>query len=1443
MTGTVMRGRSASPDRHTPSHPGLTRHALIILVSLALVLTASRTPVAAAACNSSGPSGYSVSLCIDQPAAAQVLSGEAVVSASTSVTGSDPGIRRMVFYLDGAYIATDFQAPYTFNLPTDQWVDGGHTLEVEALMRDNFTTARTAVAVQFSNGISTPPLNTNTWTPKSGTTPAPGEPFVLVATGDGGSGESSSDDVANLAVSMNPNMFMFLGDVYEKGSYTEFQNWYGKRDTALFGLLWDVSNPIVGNHEYENGVASGYLNYWDNIPDYYAVDAGGWRFIALNSNLNETDPGTPQYAFLEQQLASSPACTLVYFHHPVYSVGPQGDTARMAAMWQLMAQSGVDIVLTGHDHSYQRWVPLDGAGNPSGSGITQFVAGGGGHGIQGFVRTDTRLAVGIDTPPQGFGALRLELTPVAASFAYVNTSGATLDSGTVTCSGVTDTQPPTAPSNLQATSTFKEVDLTWDASIDNIITSGYGIYRDGVLIDTASAPTTTYTDLTVAASTAYRYRVDAFDAAGNRSAQSDPVDVTTDPLPLTYDTTPDADGYVNVSSPNGKYGSLDTLRADASPDLHSYLRFVVPPLAGEVQQATLYLYANSSHGVGYEVHAANSNDWVEASLSAATEPGYSSTVIGTSGPYNAGVWTSVDVTSMITGPGTYSFVVTTSSDSQLSLASRESTFPPMLQLGVQAANDPPTAGDDAYTTSSDQVLVVPAPGILGNDSDPEGGALTAELAGSLTPAAAGALSLAADGGFTFDPDPSFAGDAVFTYHALDSVAQPSNDSTVTITVQQPVTEVAVNPIGDAYVDAANTGSNYGSTSTLRVDVSPERHAYFQFTVPPLSSAVTRATLLVYASSGSSAGIELHSASSSWAEGTLTYASEPGYNPTVESATGPFGAGTWLEFDVSSLVTGPGTYSFVLRTPSSTSISLASRESGTPPVLDVSTTVVDDPPIAANESYDVAGGSTLTAPAPGVLSNDSDPEGGPLTATLATPLTSGAGTLNFSSDGSFDFTPAPGFGGDATFGYHALDEGGQPSNEATVTISVVVPVTSVTVAAEADAYVDASNANTNYGSTSTLRPDASPDRHAYLRFVVPPLADTPTRATLRIFANSSNGTGIRVHSASTAWDEQTLTFASEPGYSGTVTDASGGISGGSWVELDVTPLVTGPGAYSFVVSTTSNSSISLASRESGNAPTLDVDTTPTPNDPPTARDDGASTLAAVPLVVPAPGVLGNDADPEGGPITASLDQDVDPTTGTLALSSDGSYTFAPADGFTGLTTFTYVALDDAGQPSNAATVSITVDPVPSVQTVQTNADAYLNSTSGGSNYGGSVLRVDNSPIRLSLVRFDVPELGGTPTQVMFRIFAETSGSQGITLHTSADGWDESTVTYDTAPSFDPSPVAASSAFSGGTWVELDVSSVVTGPGTYSFIVATPGSSAIRLSSRETGAPAELVITMP
>ena len=433
---------------------------LVVLVSLVMLCLPVSTLAAGNNCNTSGPasSAYTVTVCITTPSDGASVSGLQTISTTVTTSGTTPGVAKLIFYLNGEYLLTDFQAPYTFVLPTDKRVDASYTLEVETLMKDGFTSQRASIALTFNNGIIQPPVNNNTFTPSNGTTPPSGQSFILAAAGDGAGGETNAGDVTDLIASWNPNLFLYLGDVYEDGTSTEFYNWYGTAST-FYGRFHSITNPVIGNHEYQSGgIAPGYFDYWDNIPRYYSYDAAGWHFVALDSNCGLVPScavGQAQYQWLLNDLNThSNICTIAYFHHPIYNVGPEGYTTTMNAIWALMAQHGVDIVLTGHDHDYQRWVPLDGNGNLSSTGITEFVAGGGGHGIQHFITTDSRLAVGYDdTSPNSFGALRLQLNQQGAGYQYINTSGAVLDSGSVKCSGAPpDTTSPSKPTNLLATS-------------------------------------------------------------------------------------------------------------------------------------------------------------------------------------------------------------------------------------------------------------------------------------------------------------------------------------------------------------------------------------------------------------------------------------------------------------------------------------------------------------------------------------------------------------------------------------------------------------------------------------------------------------------------------------------------------------------------------------------------------------------------------------------------------------------------------------------------------------------------------------------------------------------------------------------------------------------------------------------------------------------------------
>jgi hypothetical protein len=691
-TASTLRRRG----RYLPSPRGHVRLLLVaafLLVFLAPVLGAAPAADAqTAGCSTSGPTGgaYTVTLCFTAPTGGQVLAADANVTVSISVVGANPGIRRITYYMDGARLLTAFGAPYSFVLPTTKWVDGARALRVEAWMRDDFVTGQASANVVFNNGITVPPTNTNQRASVPGTTPAPGTPFVLTAAGDGPDGAVNAAAVSDMIVSWNPNMFLFLGDVYESGTKAEFHNWYGRAGQAasLFGRLRSITNPAVGNHEYSDGAAPGYFDYWDNVPNYYSFDAGGWHFVSLNSTgVVPTLVGSAQYNWLRNDLnRSTAACTMAYFHHPLFNIGPEGSAARMNDVWGLLAQKGVDVVLTGHDHDYQRWYPLDANGvRNDASGVTQFVVGTAGHGTQTFltpVAAEPRVAVGFDSAdaPRVFGALRAELNSAAANFAFVNTLGQTLDAGSIPCSGApADTIPPTPPTGLTAAvPSGDQVNLGWVRSSDAVGVAGYALYRDGARIATLNPAQLSYTDRAVFPGTTHTYAVDAFDAAGNRSAQSTAAVVTT---PTYLVLRPDADTYVIASSPDANFGGNIALRVNTSTDTLSYLRFTVPVLTAPVAHATLRVYSNTTSGTGFDVRGVADNSWAETTITYSLRPPVGAPV-GSSGAISTGTWATVDVTSLVGGSGPKSLALTNANGSQKSFSSREGANPPELVVDL-----------------------------------------------------------------------------------------------------------------------------------------------------------------------------------------------------------------------------------------------------------------------------------------------------------------------------------------------------------------------------------------------------------------------------------------------------------------------------------------------------------------------------------------------------------------------------------------------------------------------------------------------------------------------------------------------------------------------------------------------------------------------------------------
>jgi hypothetical protein len=225
---------------------------------------------------------------------------------------------------------------------------------------------------------------------------------------------------------------------YDAGQLANFQQSYG----PSWGRFLDKTHPAVGNHEYLTPGAEGYYSYFgsragDPSKGYYSFDYAGWHFIALNSNCTPVGgcgSTSPQVAWLRSDLAASTArCTIAYWHHPRWSAAQYTDDARYATFWQTLYDGGVEVVLNGHDHNYQRYAPLAPSGvRDDARGIREFVIGTGGKSFYAV----TTGSVPNREAANGTTAGVVEFTLRAGSYdwRFVAEAGATYtDTGTGTC--------------------------------------------------------------------------------------------------------------------------------------------------------------------------------------------------------------------------------------------------------------------------------------------------------------------------------------------------------------------------------------------------------------------------------------------------------------------------------------------------------------------------------------------------------------------------------------------------------------------------------------------------------------------------------------------------------------------------------------------------------------------------------------------------------------------------------------------------------------------------------------------------------------------------------------------------------------------------------------------------------------------------------------------------
>jgi hypothetical protein len=312
-----------------------------------------------------------------------------------------------------------------------------------------------ATASALAVRVSAPPA-------QAGTTPP-----VVVAAGDiacdphdpafgAGQGTTSScaaRRTAKIAERIAPDAVLALGDEqYENGRLWKFRRSYG----ASWGRLQTITWPAVGNHEYETKDAAGYFDYFDGAGDldgpagirgegWYSFDLGDWHLISLNANCGIVDctDTSPQVLWLQNDLAlhSASQCVLAFWHQPRFSSGHHGNDHDVKPFWDALYAAGADVVLNGHDHDYEQFLPQtpSGVADPS-FGIGEFVVGTGGKSRRGFTH---HPANSFRRDARDFGVLKLTLLTGRYRWRFATVGhSAFADTGSRACHGA---PPPPVP--------------------------------------------------------------------------------------------------------------------------------------------------------------------------------------------------------------------------------------------------------------------------------------------------------------------------------------------------------------------------------------------------------------------------------------------------------------------------------------------------------------------------------------------------------------------------------------------------------------------------------------------------------------------------------------------------------------------------------------------------------------------------------------------------------------------------------------------------------------------------------------------------------------------------------------------------------------------------------------------------------------------------------------
>jgi hypothetical protein len=262
------------------------------------------------------------------------------------------------------------------------------------------------------------------------------ESVVLVGAGDIANCDllGGARATATLLDGIDGTIFTLGDHAYPNGTAKQLEECYG----PTWGRHKARTRPTIGNHDLLTGRGQPYFDYFGENAGpkgrgYYSYDLGAWHIIALNGTAT-VDAKSPQASWLREDLVSHPTdCVLAYWHMPLFSSGPHGGTPEMKEVWKILYEAGADIVVSSHDHVYERFAPMDANGKVDPQhGIREFLVGTGGAGVYKFKKIVANSEVHDNTT---YGVLKFTMSKGHYAWQFIPMAGQTFtDSGAAACS-------------------------------------------------------------------------------------------------------------------------------------------------------------------------------------------------------------------------------------------------------------------------------------------------------------------------------------------------------------------------------------------------------------------------------------------------------------------------------------------------------------------------------------------------------------------------------------------------------------------------------------------------------------------------------------------------------------------------------------------------------------------------------------------------------------------------------------------------------------------------------------------------------------------------------------------------------------------------------------------------------------------------------------------------